>query len=113
MNAGRRPIDWLVDAREYARKARQMAFDANREELNERDYLAVRYCLVVLGEALDRVPDETLALEAAIPWRQVIALRHRLVHGFWLIDKDIIMEIAQNEMEPLLAALDRIVDRLS
>jgi uncharacterized protein with HEPN domain len=65
---------------------------------------------MVVGEALDSVPEDILARERGIPWRKVIALRHRLVHGYWLIDESIIAEIARNETEPLIAALDRIID---
>lgn len=111
MNAHRQPVDWLIDAREYAREARRIATDAEGEDFNDRDYLAIRYCLTVVGEALDQVPDDALALEPTFPWRQVIALRHRLVHAYWLIDRSIILEIASNEIDPLDAALSHLVDR--
>jgi uncharacterized protein with HEPN domain len=58
---------------------------------------------------LDWVPDEVLERESAVPWRKVIALRHRLVHGYWLIDESIIREIAYKEIEPLIVALDRLI----
>ena len=110
MNADRRPIHWLSDARDFARKAHS---HASGETLDERQYLAIRYCLVVVGEALDFVPDDVLAAEPEIPWRKVIALRHRLVHAYWLIDEDIVSEIALNEIGPLVAALDRLIDSCS
>jgi uncharacterized protein with HEPN domain len=68
---------------------------------------------MVLGEALYWVPDEVLAQEPSIPWRQVVALRHRLTHGYWLIDPDIIDEIVRGEIAPLIAALDRLIERWS
>jgi uncharacterized protein with HEPN domain len=62
-------------------------------------------------EALDYVPEEILAHEPQIPWRQIIALRHRLVHGYWLIDEEIIDEIARHETDALVAALDRLIEK--
>ena len=99
----------LNDARQYADEIRQMASRPDGEALNGRDFLAIRYCLVIVGETLDRVSDAVLAVEPAIPWRRIVALRHRLVHGYWLIDHDIISEIAHNETGPLIAALDRLI----
>ena len=74
--------------------------------------LAIRHCLMLVGEALDFVSDEIFAHEPLIPWRRVIALRHRLIHGYWLIDEDIINEISRNETEALVAALDRLIQKL-
>ena len=68
---------------------------------------------MAVGEALYWVPETLLASEPGIPWRKVIALRHRLVHGYWLIDEDIIVEIARNEIEPLVSALTRLIDKFA
>jgi uncharacterized protein with HEPN domain len=54
-----------------------------------------------------------LLSESAIPWRKVIALRHRLVHGYWLIDEDITVEIARNEIDPLVSALTRLIEKFA
>jgi uncharacterized protein with HEPN domain len=94
MSAERPALAWLTDARDYAREAQGIARDG---ALVRRDILAIRYCLMAVGEALDWVPEEMLAREPGIPWRKVIALRHRLVHGYWLIDEELVVEIARNE----------------
>jgi uncharacterized protein with HEPN domain len=109
MSVERPPLARLIDARNYASEARQIA--ASAPVLNTRDYQAIRYCLMVVGEALDRVPDNQLASEPSIPWRQVIALRHRLVHGYWRIDEDLVAEIARHQMEALIAALERLIEK--
>lgn len=105
-----RPTDArLEDARLYAHEVRQIASRTNSEALAGHDYLATRYCLVVIGGTLDKVPDAVLSGAPGIPWRRIVGLRHRLVHAYWLIDHDIILEIARNEMRPLIAALDRLI----
>jgi uncharacterized protein with HEPN domain len=110
MNTSRSALEWLIDARDYARQAHRIGHGDGGRDWDTQDYLAARYCLVVIGEALNWVPEQVLADEAATPWRKVIALRHRLVHGYWLIDEGIIFEIAQNETDPLIAALDRLIE---
>ena len=104
----RRTVARLGDARLYAHEVGQIASDSKKGS-TDRDYLAIRYCLVVIGGTLHKVPDAVLASEPGIPWRSIVGLRHRLVHAYWLIDRDIIFEIAQNEIVPLMAALDRLI----
>jgi uncharacterized protein with HEPN domain len=80
MTAERPTVARLEDARQYAERIRRIA-PSGDAALSERDVFAIRYCLAVIGEALDKVPETLLANEPEIPWRRVIALRHRLVHG--------------------------------
>ena len=112
MSVERSALSWLNDAKSYAREARQIAISAQPGTLSSRDCQAIRYCPMVVGEALYRVPAEILVSERLIPWRRVIALRHRLVHGYWLIDEDLVIEIARNETEALIAALERLIDKI-
>jgi uncharacterized protein with HEPN domain len=107
----RRPLARLNDARSYAQEARNIATSAASGVLNTCDYQAIRYYLMIVGEALSRVPDDLLAGEPAIPWRRVIALRHRLVHAYWLIDEDIMIEIARNETGAVIATLERLIEK--
>jgi hypothetical protein len=57
MNAARPIIEWVVDARYYALKTQDIAYDATHGNLSTSS-LAIRYCLVAIGEALDWVPEE-------------------------------------------------------
>jgi uncharacterized protein with HEPN domain len=44
---------------------------------------AVIKCLETVGEAAARVSEPTRAANPAIPWREIIGMRHRLVHGYF------------------------------
>ncbi len=101
---------WLIDARAFALEARRIAAG---QTLVRRDLLAIRCCLMVVGEALYWVPETMLLSEPAIPWRKVIALRHRLVHGYWLVDEEIVVEIARNEIDPLVTTLTRLIEKFA
>jgi uncharacterized protein with HEPN domain len=110
----RSALEWLRDARSFAAEAQEMvlglrsdSFDASR-----RDQLAVRYCLAVVGEALNRVPKDIQALASEIPWVAIYNLRNRLVHGFWLIDTGIILRIAQNDTTTLVVSIDRLIEKI-
>jgi uncharacterized protein with HEPN domain len=107
-----RPVSaWLRDARDYSRSAHDIALSAEKSRLETRDRMAIRYCLMVTGEALNSVAQDVLYQEPQIPWRQIIALRNRLVHGYWLVDESILDEIVRVDIEPVVGALDRLLGR--
>jgi hypothetical protein len=60
----------LEDARLYAHEVRRIASRTNGEALAGHDFLAIRYCLVVIGGTLDKVPNAVLSGESGIPWRR-------------------------------------------
>ena len=61
--------------------------------------------LELIGEAVTHVPADVRARAPAIPWRQVIATRNRLIHGYLGIDGDTLWSIIQNDIPQLLASL--------
>jgi len=44
---------------------------------------AVRMRFVEIGEAVGALPEELLASEQDIPWREVVAMRHKLAHHYY------------------------------
>lgn len=64
--------------------------------------------LELIGEAATHIPNEVRAAHADIPWRQIIATRNRLIHGYLGIDDDTLWSIIQDDVPALLAALRRL-----
>jgi hypothetical protein len=110
----RSALAWLSDARSFAVDAQEFAFGLSLEAFDglRREQLAVRYCLAVIGEALNEVPKDIQALAPEIPWVAIKALRNRLVHSFWLIDTGIILRIAQADIGPLVASIDHLMEKI-
>src|SRR5262245_24522869 len=53
---------------------------------------ALIWCITVIGEAASHLtPDGRDALPS-VPWTQIVGMRNRLVHGYYLIDRDIAWE---------------------
>ena len=40
-----------------------------------------------------------------IPWEDVIGIRNHIAHGYFDIDGDIVFSVIQNELQPLLKAV--------
>jgi uncharacterized protein with HEPN domain len=82
-----------------------------------RDALAVDQKLVfalvraieIVGEAANRVSQETRAELPQIPWRNIIGMRNRVIHDYVNVDLDIVWEVATRNLPELIAELERVL----
>src|ERR1039458_6741249 len=102
--------------REHQRLADiQAAIDAIRSHLQRGDlsdgliFDAVRIRLLEIGEAVKALPDDLLATQPSIPWRQIARMRDHLAHRYF----DTAHSILQATVEEDLPDLERAVDRKS
>lgn len=80
------------------------AFRAQEQTLD-----AVVWNLVIIGEAVQHIPEAVVQAYPELPWPQMRGIRNRIVHAYDQIDYDIIWNVAQNELRPLLPMLQRIM----
>lgn len=64
--------------------------------------------LELIGEAASHVPDAVRNAYPQIPWRQIVATRNRLIHGYLGIDNDTLWSIVERDTPALLALLAAI-----
>jgi uncharacterized protein with HEPN domain len=102
-----RPL--LEDMLHYARRAMEIAGQAGEGSLAPDDVrsLAVQRCLEIIGEAANAVPTDIHARFPDIPFRQAIAMRHRIIHGYSRIDTAIIEATIGDDLPGLIAAVER------
>lgn len=106
----RMPRTWrfyIDDMLEFAQKV--MDYTENYEqaefELSRLNYDATLRNLELIGEAAMHVPQHVRDFAPDIPWRQIIATRNRLIHGYLGIDNDILWSIIRDDIPPLLGCL--------
>ncbi|MFZ2629355.1 MAG: DUF86 domain-containing protein [Rugosibacter sp.] len=68
--------------------------------------------LELIGEAATHIPEAVRAGNPQIPWRQIIATRNRLIHGYLGIDDDTLWSIVRDDTPALLENLMAIKARL-
>ena len=61
--------------------------------------------LELIGEAATHIPDQVRASAPQIQWRQIIATRNRLIHGYLGIDNDTLWSIVRDDIPVLLPQL--------
>lgn len=79
---------------------------------NELNYDATLRNLELIGEAATHIPPEIRAENLDIPWRQIIATRNRIIHGYLGIDNNIVWDIITVEIPELLHLLQNLKNQI-
>jgi uncharacterized protein with HEPN domain len=81
----------------------QLAFDA------------LLYRLLVIGEAVKALPEELLALQPDVPWREIARLRDLLAHHYYRVDAQVIRRTVEAPLDQLTGAVAELLamDHLS
>ena len=99
------PMRHMLD---YAREAVALVRQRSRADLDADRLLqlGLRQIIQVVGEATNRVSRDGQARYPDIPWRDAIAARNRIVHGYDTIDYDRLWQIITEEFPVLIVALE-------
>lgn len=65
--------------------------------------------LETIGEAAGHIPDDIKARHKDIPWKEIVGLRNRIVHGYFNIDLKIIWGVIKQELPTLKIQLENIL----
>ncbi len=107
----RSDLDRLRDARDYAQYAQRNAGGLSAEILANaiQPQHAALYNLVVIGETLNRVSAAVKGAAPDLEWRLIADLRNLIVHAYWQIDLEIIADVIQNRLDPLIEELNGLI----
>jgi uncharacterized protein with HEPN domain len=68
--------------------------------------------LELIGEAATHIPDAVREVHPGIPWRQIVAMRNRLIHGYLGIDNDTLWSIVEKDTPALLEQMKALRQQL-
>lgn len=74
---------------------------------------AVRMRLVEIGEAIGALPAELLSTEGDIPWREIVAMRHKLAHHYYDSALGVVAATVSDDLPVLEAAIERLRVRIA
>lgn len=74
---------------------------------NKTAYAVVR-CFEIMGEAAKKVPDDIRSQYSDIPWKLIAGMRDRLIHGYDVVDNNVIWRTVVKDVPALLEKLKRM-----
>lgn len=96
--------DTIAAIERYTREGRQ-TFDA--------DELVQVWCLrhiEVLGEAASRLSDALRQRHPSVPWREIVAMRNLLIHGYFDVDWEEVWNVVERDLPNLKGQLQKILE---
>jgi uncharacterized protein with HEPN domain len=67
------------------------------------------YHIQIIGEAANGISPEFQETHPVIPWKDIIAMRHLLVHQYFGIDRDEVWNTAKHDLPRLGQEIQRIL----
>jgi uncharacterized protein with HEPN domain len=101
--------DHFGDMLRYAEMAARIFGSASEADVasDETKLQALFHVLQTIGEAANQVSSRERRRHAHIPWQDVIAMRHRLVHDYRRIRVDVVIKTVRDNIPSLIADLRR------
>jgi uncharacterized protein with HEPN domain len=66
---------------------------------------AVAFLVLIVGEAASRLTDTARAGLSAVPWREIIGMRNRLIHTYGGIDFEIVWTTVREQIPDLVTTV--------
>ncbi|MDE6267684.1 MAG: DUF86 domain-containing protein [Muribaculaceae bacterium] len=60
----------------------------------------------IIGEAAYMLTSEFKEQHSELPWRQIIGMRHILVHGYFTISPDVLFDVIRNDIPAMIPILE-------
>jgi len=105
----KRDLERLQDILEAVDRI-QSRFDLNCIEDDEMLQVWVLYHLQIIGEATRTLSSEIRQNYSQIPWSKIVGLRNRVVHEYFDIDLDIVIDIVTYDLPELKEQIKGILN---
>jgi uncharacterized protein with HEPN domain len=96
---------------DHAQEAIELLDERSADELksDRTVQLALVQLIEIVGEAASRVDTDIRTAHPDVPWQLAAGMRHRLIHGYDLIEYEIVYDTVKVDLPPMVAQLDDIL----
>jgi uncharacterized protein with HEPN domain len=102
----RHMLDAASDALRFAAGRQRTDLDSDRQLL-----LSIVKSIEIIGEAASKVSASTREAHSRIPWHAIVTMRHRLVHGYFDIDHEVVWQTLLSDLPALMSQLEMILTK--
>ena len=109
----RDPLVRIKHMLDYAREAVEMAKGQMAKDLDKdrKLVLSLTHLVELIGEAASQVPQEVRGKYPNVPWPKIVSMRNRLIHGYDVVDYDILWDTITEDLPLLITELERIIPK--
>lgn len=96
-------IDAAEEAISFTKNIPQKEFNKNRMLV-----LSTIKEIEIIGEAASKITEETVVFYSEIPWKDIVGMRNRLIHGYFDVDVKLVWNTTKNDLPALILSLIHI-----
>jgi uncharacterized protein with HEPN domain len=98
---------------EAVEAAAQFVEGRKRNDLDTGQMLlfALVRAIEIIGEAASKVSNETPNAIPDVPWSSIVGMRHRLVHAYFDVNRDILWTTVTEAVPPLIERLKAVLEK--
>ena len=102
----------LLHMRDAAQSAQEFVHKRERADLdNDRLFqLALVKAVELVGESAYHITDQLKAEHSEIPWRDMIDMRHVLVHNYWRVELDVVWDTVRDDLPFVIDRLQQLIE---
>ena len=101
-------IQHMLDA---ANEALAFASDVTEKDFSKNRMLILSIIkeIEIIGEAASKVTEETKMKFHDIPWKDIIGMRNRLIHGYFDVDIKLVWNTTHKNLPSLIVSLKQLL----
>ena len=104
-------LQHILDAiNEIENYSRNITYDKFSKS-SEKKFASVKQ-LEIIGEAANRITEETKGNNPDLEWPKIVALRYLLIHEYYIIDAVIVWNIIKTDLPVLKAQITSLIKRV-
>ena len=105
------PRDWRERIQDIIDSAREIqsfmsGYTLERFRQDVKTIRAVKLNFIIIGEAVNGIPDEVQDTYPEVPWHLMRSMRNRLVHVYFEVDPQLVWDTVQNDLPSLISSLE-------
>lgn len=102
----------LEDMREHANHALDYIAGLDAEAFSQARVMvhAATRAAEVVGEAASQISLPVRQAHPSIPWRQIVDMRNKLIHGYRSLQPKILYETIHDYFPPLIVEIERLLN---